>query len=119
MATPEGRPDVGPARPHLTAGATVVGARPILIAWNIQLDTRDIAVASRIARRIRERDGGLPSVQALGFPLAAEGVAQVSMNVLDHRTSHVPSGSPSAIRSSSACSRVEPSRTWPITPASM
>ena len=84
MARPEGRPDFGPTRPHPTAGATVVGARPILIAWNIQLATSDAGIASRIAGRIRERDGGLPGVQALGFYLAAEGVAQVSMNVLDH-----------------------------------
>ena len=84
MATPEGRPDFGPRHPHPSAGATVVGARPVLIAWNIQLETGDVGIAKRIAARIRERDGGLPGVQALGFYLAAEGVAQVSMNVLDH-----------------------------------
>jgi glutamate formiminotransferase len=84
MATPEGRPDFGPRRPHPTAGATVVGARPVLIAWNIQLASADVGIARRIAARIRERDGGLPGVQALGFALAGEGVAQVSMNVLDH-----------------------------------
>jgi glutamate formiminotransferase len=84
MATPEGRPDYGPRRPHPSAGATVVGARPVLIAWNIQLETADVRLAKRIAGRIRERGGGLPGVQALGFYLAAEGIAQVSMNVLDH-----------------------------------
>jgi glutamate formiminotransferase len=86
MATPEGRPDFGPARPHPTAGATVVGARPVLIAWNVQLKTPDVAVARRIAARIRERDGGLAGIQALGFHLEDGGVAQVSMNVLDHST---------------------------------
>jgi glutamate formiminotransferase len=84
MATPEGRPDYGPSRPHPTAGATVVGARPVLIAWNIQLESPDVAIARRIARALRERDGGLFGVQALGFHLAGDGVAQVSMNILDH-----------------------------------
>lgn len=84
MARPEGEPDFGPARPHPSAGATVVGARPFLIAWNIQLSSTDLAVARRIARRIRERDGGLPAVQALGIDLASQGCVQLSMNILDH-----------------------------------
>jgi glutamate formiminotransferase len=84
MAQPGGRPDFGPTRPHPTAGATVVGARPFLIAYNIQLSTTDVAVARRIAARIRERDGGLPGVQALGIELASQGCAQLSMNLLDH-----------------------------------
>jgi glutamate formiminotransferase / 5-formyltetrahydrofolate cyclo-ligase len=87
MSTPEGKPDLGPPRPHPTAGATVVGARPVLIAWNIQLETGDVAVARRIAAEIRERGGGFPRVQALGLHLASEGRAQVSMNVLDHAIS--------------------------------
>lgn len=85
MADPEWRPDFGPARPHPTAGATVVGARPLLIAFNIQLSTTDVSVARRMASRIRERDGGLPAVQALGIDLASQGCAQLSMNILDHR----------------------------------
>jgi glutamate formiminotransferase len=81
-------PDFGPATPHPTAGATVVGARPFLIAWNIQLSTTDVAVARRLAGQVRERDGGLPAVQALGIDLASQGCVQLSMNVLDHhRTS--------------------------------
>ena len=84
MAQPDGEPDFGPARPHPTAGATVVGARPSLIAWNIQLSSTDVAVARRIAGRIRERDGGLPAVQALGIDLASQGCVQLSMNILDH-----------------------------------
>jgi glutamate formiminotransferase len=76
-------PDFGPTTPHPTAGATVVGARPFLVAWNIQLDTPDVGLARRIARAIRERDGGLPRVQALGLELADLGCAQVSMNLLD------------------------------------
>jgi glutamate formiminotransferase len=86
MAEPAGEPDFGPHRPHPTAGATVVGARPFLIAWNIQLSTTDAAVARRVAARIRERDGGLPAVQALGIDLASQGCAQLSMNLLDHET---------------------------------
>lgn len=84
MARPGGDPDCGPAQPHPSAGATVVGARPFLIAWNIQLSTTDVAVARRIAGRIRERDGGLPAVQALGIDLASQGCSQLSMNILDH-----------------------------------
>ena len=87
MARPGGEPDFGPPRPHPSAGATVVGARPFLIAFNIQLSTTDIAVARRIAGRIRERDGGLPAVQALGIDLASQGCVQLSMNILDHEQS--------------------------------
>ena len=83
MAEPGGAPDFGPARPHPTAGATVVGARPFLIAWNIQLSTTDLAVAKRLATLVRERDGGLPAVQALGIDLASQGCVQLSMNLLD------------------------------------
>ncbi len=84
MAAPGGAPDFGPGQPHPTAGATVVGARPFLIAYNIQLSTTDVRVARRIATRIREREGGLPAVQALGIELASQGCAQLSMNILDH-----------------------------------
>lgn len=76
-------PDAGPPRVHPTAGALVTGARPPLIAFNIELDTADVAVAKRIAREIRESSGGLPAIQALGFALADPPRAQVSMNLLD------------------------------------
>ena len=81
-------PDFGPARLHPSAGAVAVGARPFLIAYNINLDSEDIDLAKRIARRVRESGGGLPKLQANGFevreperghPLRA----QVSMNLLD------------------------------------
>jgi glutamate formiminotransferase len=85
MARPGGAPDFGPAVPHPTAGASVVGARPFLIAFNIQLSTTDLRVARRLAGRMRERDGGLPAVQALGIDLPSQGCTQLSMNVLDHR----------------------------------
>jgi glutamate formiminotransferase len=87
MARPGGEPDYGPRHPHPSAGAIAVGARPLLIAYNIQLASDDLAVATRIARRVRGRDGGLPGVQALGLALPSQGVIQVSMNVLDHELS--------------------------------
>ncbi len=76
-------PDAGPARVHPTAGAMVTGARPPLIAFNIELDTADVGLAKRIAKEIRESSGGLPAVQALGFELTDPPRAQVSMNLLD------------------------------------
>jgi glutamate formiminotransferase len=75
------RPDYGPARAHPTAGVTLVGARTVLVAFNLWLATADIRAARDIARAIRERDGGLPGVQALGFYLASRGRAQVSINL--------------------------------------
>jgi glutamate formiminotransferase / 5-formyltetrahydrofolate cyclo-ligase len=78
------KPDFGPPRVHKTGGAMVVGARPFLIAWNINLHSRDLALAKRIASTIRERNGGLPRVQALGLFLEDLDCAQVSMNLLDH-----------------------------------
>ncbi|MDQ2966404.1 MAG: glutamate formimidoyltransferase [Chloroflexota bacterium] len=76
-------PDFGPARMHPSAGAVAVGARPFLIAWNINLASADRDLAVRIARRIRESGGGLPKVQANGFMIEELGLAQVSMNLLD------------------------------------
>ena len=85
---PDRKPDFGPSKMHPTAGATVVGARPTLIAWNVNLATKDVRVAKRIAKAIRESDGGLPAVRAKGFDLADRGLAQVSMNMIDyHQTS--------------------------------
>jgi glutamate formiminotransferase len=79
-------PDFGPPRMHPSAGALAVGARPFLIAYNINLESPDKELAIRIARRIRESGGGLPKVQANGFFIEELGRAQVSMNVLDFRT---------------------------------
>ena len=80
---PDRRPDFGPARTHPTAGAVAVGARPFLIAYNINLASTDLELARRIARTIRESGGGLPRVQANGFRLDDPDCAQVSMNLLD------------------------------------
>ena len=79
-------PDVGPARLHPSAGAVAVGARPFLIAYNINLASTDLELARRIARRVRESGGGLPKVQANGFWIDELRRAQVSMNLLDFTT---------------------------------
>jgi glutamate formiminotransferase / 5-formyltetrahydrofolate cyclo-ligase len=79
-------PDFGPARMHPTAGAVAVGARPFLIAYNINLDSSDRDLAVRIARRVRESGGGLAKVQGNGFFIEELDRAQVSMNLLDFRT---------------------------------
>ena len=76
-------PDFGPSRVHPRFGAVAVGARPFLIAWNINLDTDDVEFARRVARRVRESSGGLPALQAKGFFIDDIGRAQVSMNLLD------------------------------------
>ena len=78
---PAADPDFGPRAIHPTAGATAVGARPFLVAYNIYLDTADVALARQIAKQIRTSGGGLPAVQANGFEV--DGRAQVSMNLLD------------------------------------
>ena len=79
-------PDFGPKHTHPRAGAVAVGARPFLIAWNINLDTNDVEVAKRIARTVRESGGGLPAVQGNGFMIEELDAAQVSMNLLDFET---------------------------------
>jgi glutamate formiminotransferase len=84
MADPEWAPDFGPSHPHPTAGATVVGARRALIAYNVNLATTRIDVARRIAAAVRESSGGLPCVKALGMALADRGIVQVSMNLTNY-----------------------------------
>jgi glutamate formiminotransferase len=78
---PKRKPDFGPRRLHKTAGAMVIGARKFLLAYNVNLDTKDVQVAKDVAKAIRESSGGLVAVKALGF--AVEGGAQVSMNLVD------------------------------------
>jgi glutamate formiminotransferase len=88
MAQPEWVPDFGPRRPHPSAGASAVGARGPLIAYNINLATDRLEVARAIAAAIRQRGGGLPSVMALGIPLRRRHIVQVTTNLTDyHRTS--------------------------------
>jgi glutamate formiminotransferase len=80
---PERRPDFGEAALHPTAGATVVGARKFLIAYNINLNTADVTLAKAIAEKIRASSGGFPCLKAMGVELKARNLAQVSMNLTD------------------------------------
>lgn len=86
---PNRNPDFGPLAIHPTAGATAVGARKILIAYNINLGTNDLAIAKQIAKQIRGKDGGLSFVKALGFELKDRGIVQVSMNMVDYKASQL------------------------------
>ncbi len=86
---PAKKPDFGPEKIHPTAGATAVGAREILIAYNVNLGTRDLAIAKKIAHQLRAKDGGLAYVKALGFELKERGIVQVSMNMTDYHKSQL------------------------------
>lgn len=83
MASGQWPPDRGPRRPHPTGGVVCVGARPFLVAFNLLLDTDQLATARRIAASLRESGGGPPGVRALGFLLKSRGRAQVSVNLTD------------------------------------
>jgi glutamate formiminotransferase len=85
MADTQWLPDYGPPAPHPTAGATAIGARRALIAYNINLATDRLDVARRIASRIRSSTSGLPAVKAMGVPLDHRGVVQVTMNLTDYQ----------------------------------
>jgi glutamate formiminotransferase len=84
MARPGWAPDFGPAAPHPTAGASVIGARMPLIAYNINLATNRLDVAKKIAAAIRMSGGGLRYVKAMGIPLEDRGIVQVSMNLTNY-----------------------------------
>jgi glutamate formiminotransferase/glutamate formiminotransferase/formiminotetrahydrofolate cyclodeaminase len=86
---PDRAPDLGPLQVHERAGAIAVGARPFLIAFNINLRTSDGLLARKIARTVRARSGGLPFVKALGFELSSRGLAQVSMNLVNYETTGI------------------------------
>ncbi len=76
-------PDFGGPDHHASSGAVVVGARKFLIAFNVNLQTNDVAIARRVARTVRFSSGGLPYVKAVGVMLASRNLAQVSMNLTD------------------------------------
>lgn len=84
MAKPGWAPDFGPTSPHPTAGASVIGARMPLIAYNINLATNRLDVAKKIAAAIRYSSGGLRYVKAMGIPLEDRGIVQVSMNLTNY-----------------------------------
>ena len=101
---PSRAPDEGPPHIHPTAGAVAIGARPPLIAYNVNLVSDDLELARRIAREVRERDGGLPKVKAIG--LALERGVQVSMNLVDYRVTGVMEAY-AAVRDRAAVAGVE------------
>jgi glutamate formiminotransferase len=84
IAKPERCPDYGPARMHPTAGATVVGARQFLIAFNINLSTGDVQIAKKIANAIREAKGGYKYCRAMGVRIEERNMAQVSINMINY-----------------------------------
>ena len=86
---PSKKPDFGPEMIHPTAGATAVGAREILIAYNVDLGTADIGIAKKIAHELRAKDGGLEHVKALGFELKQRRLVQVSMNMTNYHKSQL------------------------------
>jgi len=81
----EWQPDFGGVVPHPTAGVSAIGARPVLIAYNVNLETDRVDAGRRIARTIRASSGGLSHVKAMGVLLEHRGLAQVSMNLTDYR----------------------------------
>lgn len=85
MRDPKWKPDFGPSAPHPTAGVVAVGARAPLIAYNINLGTRDVTIADRIARSIRHVGGGFRYVKAMAVELADRGQVQVSINMTNYR----------------------------------
>lgn len=85
MKDPRWAPDFGPREPHPSAGAVAVGARAFLIAYNVNLGTRDLGIADRIAKAIRHMSGGFRYVKAMGVELAERGQVQVSINMTNFR----------------------------------
>ncbi|MGB9628128.1 MAG: glutamate formimidoyltransferase, partial [Thermodesulfobacteriota bacterium] len=87
---PRWRPDEGPNQFNPKSGATVVGARFPLIAYNINLKTADLSLAREIAKKVRFKDGGFPDVRAMGVDLKDRGMVQVSMNLTNYRLTSIP-----------------------------
>ena len=84
ISRPDRYPDVGAPRLHPTAGATVIGARKSLIAFNVNLGTQDLNIAKAIAKAVRKSSGGLGHVKAIGLAIEARGCVQVSLNIVDY-----------------------------------
>ncbi len=81
---PDRKPDVGEACLHPTAGATVIGARKFLVAFNVNLNTSDVNIAKKIATTVRASSGGFCHVKGIGLALEERGITQVSMNLVDY-----------------------------------
>jgi glutamate formiminotransferase len=90
LKDPRWKPDEGPAQFNPKSGATVVGARFPLVAYNVNLKTRDLFVAKGIAQKVRFKDGGFPHVRAMGIDLKEKGIVQVSMNLTNYRVTSIP-----------------------------
>ena len=90
LRDPRWRPDAGPASFNPQTGATVVGARFPLVAYNVNLKTEDLALAKEIAKKVRFKDGGFPDVRAMGVPLLEKKIVQVSMNLTNYRVTNIP-----------------------------
>jgi len=83
VKNPERHPDVGEPKLHPTAGATVIGARKFLVAFNVNLNTTNLEIAKTIAKRVRASGGGFTAVKGIGLALEEKGLVQVSMNIVD------------------------------------
>jgi len=90
LSIPGWEPDAGARTFNPRSGATIVGARLPLIAFNVNLRTQNLDLAKKVARKIRESSGGIPSVQALGLELQEKGMVQVSMNLTNYRQASIP-----------------------------
>jgi glutamate formiminotransferase len=90
LKDPIWKPDEGPDRFSPKSGATVVGARFPLVAYNVNLKTKDLTLAKEIAQRVRFKDGGFPHVRAMGVDLKDKGMVQVSMNLTNYRVTNIP-----------------------------
>ena len=90
LRDPKWKPDEGPESFNPKFGATVVGARFPLVAYNVNLKTKDLSIAKEIARKVRFKDGGFPHVRAMGVDLKERGMVQVSMNLTNYRVTSIP-----------------------------
>jgi glutamate formiminotransferase len=90
LKDPKWRPDEGPYHFNPKSGATVVGARFPLVAYNVNLRTRDLNLAKEIAKKVRFKDGGFQYVRAMGVDLKEKGMVQVSMNLTNYRVTNIP-----------------------------
>jgi glutamate formiminotransferase len=90
LKDPKWKPDEGPDGFNPKSGATVVGARFPLVAYNVNLETKDLTVAKEIAKKVRFKDGGFPHVRAMAVDLKEKGMVQVSMNLINYRVTNIP-----------------------------
>ena len=89
ICTPEGKPDFGPQKVHATAGAIAIGTRDILIAFNVNLLTKDLQIAKEIAEKIREKNSGLRGIRAIGVLLESREMAQVAINITNYMSTSI------------------------------